>query len=346
MERDERLEKELFGQVVTQGIDFDKYQDIPMEMSGNDYPEAMTSFEESKIHEVLLDNIKLCGYKSPTPIQKGSLAVCMKGRDLMGCAQTGSGKTAAFILPMAHVLLTTELKVPDQRNSNSYRRPKPCPFALILGPTRELVMQIYAESRKFMYRTGLRNVCVYGGAPSGQQIRELERGVDVVVATPGRLIDMITRGKLTLEVLKFLVLDEADRMLDMGFEPQIRDILEYCPQAGDRQTMMFSATFPNEIQALAQDFLSDYIFLSVGKVGDTANNVTQAFVYAPEREKNRELFKVLESVDGLTLIFVETKRTADYIERILCEEGIEATSIHGGGAEHVPLRTLPCDGGH
>jgi len=171
---------------------------------------------------------------------------------------------------------------------------------------------------------------VYGGQDISRQLRELERGVDILVATPGRLVDVVERGRLSLALTNYLVLDEADRMLDMGFEPQIRQIVERqdMPQES-RQTSMFSATFPREIQVLAQDFLIDYVFLAVGRVGSAAENVTQKVEYVSEREKKKKLMQILPECEGLTLIFVETKRNADTLEEFLIREEINATSIHG-----------------
>ncbi|KAG6439829.1 hypothetical protein O3G_MSEX001120, partial [Manduca sexta] len=156
-------------------------------------------------------------------------------------------------------------------------RRKQYPLGLVLAPTRELATQIYDEARKFAYRSRVRPCVVYGGSPVPDQLRELERGCHLLVATPGRLVDMLIRGRVVLDHCRHLVLDEADRMLDMGFEPQIRKIVEChtMPKTGERQTLMFSATFPKQIQVLAQDFLHNYVFLAVGRVGSTSENITQ-----------------------------------------------------------------------
>ena len=205
------------------------------------------------------------------------------------------------------------------------------PKALILSPTRELTTQIHNEARRFCYRTGLRPVVVYGGQDIRSQLRELERGCDILVATPGRLTDLIDRARVGLGDISMLIFDEADRMLDMGFEPQIRRIAEEegMPPPGTRQTLMFSATFPKEIQQLAGDFLRDYVFLAVGRVGSTSEFITQRFEYAEDVDKRAVLMRILPECEGLTLIFVETKRSADAIEDWLCCQGINATSIHG-----------------
>jgi ATP-dependent RNA helicase DDX3X len=177
-------------------------------------------------------------------------------------------------------------------------------LALVLSPTRELAIQIHEESRKFSYQTGVAACVVYGGAPAAQQFREMERGCDILVATPGRLADLIDRAKISLSRCMYLALDEADRMLDMGFEPQIRQIVEQrdMPRVGDRQTMLFSATFPKEIQRMASDFLSDYIFLTVGRVGSSHTLITQTVEYLQSYEdKKSMLMDLVVAVQGLTV---------------------------------------------
>jgi ATP-dependent RNA helicase DDX3X len=213
------------------------------------------------------------------------------------------------------------------------RSRKAYPTALILAPTRELVSQIHEEARKFAYRSWVRPAVVYGGADINQQLRLIERGCDLLSATPGRLVDLIERGRISLANIRYLVLDEADRMLDMGFEPQIRRIVqgEDMPGVEDRQTLMFSATFPRDIQMLARDFLKDYIFLSVGRVGSTSENITQKIEYVEDNDKRSVLLDILASdpPGGLTLVFVETKRMADMLSDFLMSNRLPATSIHG-----------------
>jgi len=210
------------------------------------------------------------------------------------------------------------------------------PSALILSPTRELSMQIHEEARKFSYQTGVRVVVAYGGAPITQQLRELERGVDILVATPGRLVDLLERARVSLQSIRYLALDEADRMLDMGFEPQVRRIVEQMdmPLPGVRQTMLFSATFPKEIQKMASDFLDNYIFLAVGRVGSSTDLIAQRVEFVQEADKRSHLMDLLHAQrdtgkQTLTLVFVETKRGADSLESWLCMNGFPATSIHG-----------------
>jgi ATP-dependent RNA helicase DDX3X len=204
---------------------------------------------------------------------------------------------------------------------------------LILAPTRELVSQIHDEARKFAYRSWVRPAVVYGGADINTQLRQIERGCDLLSATPGRLVDLIERGRVSLANIRYLVLDEADRMLDMGFEHQIRRIVqgEDMPGIHERQTLMFSATFPRDIQILAKDFLKDYIFLSVGRVGSTSENITQKVEYVEDNDKRSVLLDILamEPQGGLTLVFVETKRMADILSDYLIANNYPATSIHG-----------------
>uniref|UniRef100_A0A8C5DWY4 RNA helicase n=1 Tax=Gouania willdenowi TaxID=441366 RepID=A0A8C5DWY4_GOUWI len=336
--RNERLEHELFSASNT-GINFEKYDDIPVEATGQNCPHHIESFQDVDMGEIIMGNIALSRYTRPTPVQKYAIPIVKSKRDLMACAQTGSGKTAAFLLPILSQIYTegpgealNASKASGQENGK-YGRRKQYPISLVLAPTRELALQIYDEARKFSYRSRVRPCVVYGGADIGQQIRELERGCHLLVATPGRLVDMMERGKIGLDYCKYLVLDEADRMLDMGFEPQIRRIVEQdtMPHKGIRQTMMFSATFPKEIQILARDFLEEYIFLAVGRVGSTSENITQKVVWVEESDKRSFLLDLLSATgkDSLTLVFVETKKGADALEDFLYREGYACTSIHG-----------------
>ncbi|XP_056006194.1 ATP-dependent RNA helicase DDX3X-like isoform X2 [Ostrea edulis] len=329
-----RLEEELFGTGNT-GINFDKYEDIPVEATGENAPKNIESFEDCSLGEIIRNNIVLSRYSKPTPVQKHAIPIVLNKRDLMACAQTGSGKTAAFLVPVLNrVYENGPEESSNVASSRQYGRRKQYPLALILAPTRELAYQIFDEARKFAYRSRVRPCVVYGGADIGAQMRDLDRGCHLLVATPGRLVDMLERGKIGLEHCKFLVLDEADRMLDMGFEPQIRRIVEKdnMPPCGIRQTLMFSATFPKEIQMLARDFLDNYIFLAVGRVGSTSENITQKVVWVEEMEKRSFLLDLLNAAagpDSLTLVFVETKKGADSLEDFLIREGYPATSIHG-----------------
>ncbi|KAI0048766.1 ATP-dependent RNA helicase ded-1 [Auriscalpium vulgare] len=337
--RNMRMEKELYGDAEDPskqhtGINFEKYDDIPVEATGAGVPEPVNVFTSPPLDPVLLENIGYARYNTPTPVQKYSIPIVAGGRDLMACAQTGSGKTGGFLFPILSASFTNGPRAPPaETNGQSYSRTrKAYPTALVLAPTRELVIQIHDEARKFAYRSWVRPAVVYGGADINSQLRLIERGCDLLSATPGRLVDLIERGRISLANIKYLVLDEADRMLDMGFEPQIRRIVqeEDMPGVHERQTLMFSATFPRDIQMLAKDFLKDYIFLSVGRVGSTSENITQKVEYVEDNDKRSVLLDLLASQSGgLTLIFVETKRMADMLSDFLMQNNIGTTSIHG-----------------
>ncbi|CCJ29835.1 unnamed protein product [Pneumocystis jirovecii] len=349
--RNQRLERELFGShhdsnTVSTGINFDKYDDIPVEVSGTDVPEPISVFTSPPLDSHLLSNIELANYKNPTPVQKHSISIVIQDRDLMACAQTGSGKTGGFLFPILSKMFQTGPRDPPIPSGYaSYARSrKAYPMTLILAPTRELVNQIHEESRKFSYRSWVKPCVIYGGTDIGSQLRQIERGCDMLTATPGRLVDLIERGRISLSNIKYLVLDEADRMLDMGFEPQIRRIVEGedMPNVEHRQTLMFSATFPKDIQILARDFLKDYVFLSVGRVGSTSENITQKIEYVEDMDKKSVLLDILHSMPrgGLTLIFVETKRMADTLSDFLLSSNFPATSIHGDRTQREREKAL------
>ncbi|CAI4051895.1 hypothetical protein SKDZ_15G3460 [Saccharomyces kudriavzevii ZP591] len=345
--KNEKAEIALFGvpedpTFQSSGINFDNYDDIPVDASGKDVPEPIAEFTSPPLDGLLLENIKLARFTKPTPVQKYSVPIVANGRDLMACAQTGSGKTGGFLFPVLSESFKTGPS-PQPESQGSFYQKKAYPTAVIMAPTRELATQIFDESKKFTYRSWVKACVVYGGSPIGNQLREIERGCDLLVATPGRLNDLLERGKISLANVKYLVLDEADRMLDMGFEPQIRHIVEDCDMTpvGARQTLMFSATFPADIQHLARDFLSDYIFLSVGRVGSTSENITQKVLYVENQDKKSALLDLLSaSTDGLTLIFVETKRMADQLTDFLIMQNFRATAIHGDRTQSERERAL------
>jgi ATP-dependent RNA helicase DDX3X len=322
--REDVSEDQLFKD-HSPGINFDNYDSIEVKVHPDDIP-AADVFQAMDFNGLLHENIRRCNYEKPTPVQRHGIPIVLAGKDLMACAQTGSGKTAAYLLPALQYAMKSAGQVPPSRTAH--------PTALILAPTRELALQIYDEGRKFTYRTGLRCVVIYGGADSRHQMYELQRGANLVVATPGRLLEMYQRGMVSFSQIQFLVLDEADRMLDMGFEPQIRQIVEGrdsdMPRTGMRQTLMYSATFPKEIQQLARSFLANHYFLQVGRVGSTTENITQDVRWVEESDKREMLLQILGShPDQLILVFVEKKREADYLERFLLQNHMHATSIHG-----------------
>lgn len=290
-------------------------------VAGTDVPKPVRTFEEASVPEFMLNEITKAGFTEPTAIQSQGWPMALSGRDMVGIAQTGSGKTLSFLVPaVVHIIAQPELKPGDG------------PIVLILAPTRELAVQIQEECIKFGSSSQIKSTCVYGGVPKGGQIRELRRGVEVVVATPGRMIDMLECNATNFLRVTYLVLDEADRMLDMGFEPQIRTIVGQIRP--DRQTLLWSATWPKEVQALARDFLNqDFIQVNIGSLDLQANkNIKQIVEVVPDQhEKDRRLFAFIQSeIQGQrTIIFVDTKKMADSLCRQLRQQGINALAVHG-----------------
>ncbi|RNE99298.1 putative ATP-dependent RNA helicase [Trypanosoma rangeli] len=324
--REEKPEEEIFKE-HTPGINFDQYEAIKVHLSPDDIP-PMETFAAMNTAPALKENVARCRYQKPTPVQKYGIPVVLSGHDLMACAQTGSGKTAAYLIPLVSSILNNTSQSPQGHGSRS------SPAALVMAPTRELSIQIHEEGRKFTYRTGIRCVVVYGGADPRHQVHELSRGCGLLVATPGRLWDVFTRGYVTFSAIRFMVLDEADRMLDMGFEPQIRMIVQGqgsdMPPPGQRQTLLYSATFPTEIQQLAREFLHRHYFLQVGRVGSTTESITQDVRWVEDTDKRDHLLRLLHENQGqLILVFVEKKRDADHLERFLRNNRITCASIHG-----------------
>ncbi|KAK9362317.1 P-loop containing nucleoside triphosphate hydrolase protein [Lipomyces starkeyi] len=300
--------------------------DKKMIVKGNDVPRPVETFDEAGFPSYVISEVKAQGFTAPTAIQSQGWPMALSGRDLVGIAETGSGKTLSYCLPaIVHI------------NAQPLLAPGDGPIVLVLAPTRELAVQIQQECTKFGKSSRIRNTCVYGGVPRGQQIRDLARGVEICIATPGRLIDMIESGKTNLRRVTYLVLDEADRMLDMGFEPQIRKIVDQIRP--DRQTCMWSATWPKEVQRLANDYLHDYIQVNIGSLELSAShNITQIVEVVTEMEKRDRLVKHLEKAmdnqDSKVLIFVGTKRVADDITKYLRQDGWPALAIHGDKAQN------------
>jgi len=318
-------ESEIFKDSSHKGINFQNYENIPVEVTGRDPPEGVNSFQDATLHSICDLNIKRTGYDVPTPIQKRALPIILKGRDVMACAQTGSGKTAAYLLPIISNLLTNDV-------SDTEHGEVAFPRALIIAPTRELAVQIHLEARKFAYGSRLKNIVIYGGVSVSYQLGKLSEGSDILVATPGRLQDFIDRGRISLSQVQYLVLDEADRMLDMGFEPIISKIVGSAnlQPKGKRQTLMLSATFPEKIQNLAANYLDDYIFVTVGVVGSASTDINQSILEIPSSEKRSKLEEILlESGENRILVFVETKRSADFLASFLSQRKFPTTSING-----------------
>jgi len=291
-----------------------------MQITGQNVPRPITTFDEAGFPEYVMSEIRAMGFDAPTPIQCQAWPMALSGRDLVAVAETGSGKTISFALPaMVHINAQPLLERGDG------------PIVLILAPTRELAVQIQQECTKFGKSSRIRNTAIYGGAPKGPQVRDLSQGVEICVATPGRLIDMLESGRTNLKRVTYLVMDEADRMLDMGFEPQIRKIVSQIRP--DRQTLLFSATWPKEVQRLAMDFQHDFIQVNIGSLELTANhNVKQIIEVCSEYDKRDKLLKHLEQIsseNAKVLIFVGTKRVADDLTKYLRTDGWPALAIHG-----------------
>ncbi|KAE9374463.1 p68 RNA helicase [Stipitochalara longipes BDJ] len=290
-------------------------------VQGSDVPRPVETFDEAGFPAYVMSEVKAQGFPAPTAIQSQGWPMALSGRDVVGIAETGSGKTLTYCLPaIVHI------------NAQPLLAPGDGPIVLVLAPTRELAVQIQQEITKFGKSSRIRNTCVYGGVPKGGQIRDLAKGVEVCIATPGRLIDMLESGKTNLRRVTYLVLDEADRMLDMGFEPQIRKILGQIRP--DRQTCMWSATWPKEVRALASDYLNNFIQVNIGSMELSANHrITQVVEVVSEFEKRdkmtKHLEKIMEDKDNKILIFTGTKRVADDITRFLRQDGWPALSIHG-----------------
>lgn len=290
-----------------------------IEVFGKAIPKPVMSFRTSPFPDYVLDTINACGFQDPTPIQSQGWPMALSGRDVVGIAATGSGKTLAFLLPaIVHI------------NAQEYLKPGDGPIVIVIAPTRELANQIYGECHKFGKSSNIKITCVYGGVPKHKQARDLRDGVEIVICTPGRMIDFLSSGTTNLRRVTYLVMDEADRMLDMGFEPQIRKIVSQIRP--DRQTLMWSATWPKSVQGLARDFLKDYIQVVIGGHELSASkNVTQTVMVVEEHDKWSRLKEILRGVrDGeRTIIFCETKRGCNDVTSRLRRDGFPALAIHG-----------------
>lgn len=270
------------------------------------------NFEKFNFENKLLTNIKKLGYQTPTPIQAQSISPILKGKDLLGLAQTGTGKTAAFLLPILQNLL--------HKTANKVR-------ALIIAPTRELAQQIHDNINDLAKGTKIRSVTTFGGVKINPQIKSLQEGVDIVVACPGRLLDHLQQRTLDLSHVEFLVLDEADQMFDMGFLPDIRRILKFLPKK--RQTLLFSATMPQDIQKLAQEVLYKPVEVKIGHSAPAAT-VEQKLFPVPEHLKSELLIYLLKKTQkDSVLVFTRTKHTAKKIALKLEKAGFTATSLQG-----------------
>jgi len=293
--------------------------------SGKGHPAGDNAFAKLGLSGPLCGAVKAAGYETPTPIQIKAIPDVLKGRDLLGCAQTGTGKTAAFALPIIQHL---------DGHKHALR-------ALVLAPTRELAAQIDDSFRKYGKQTKLRHHVIFGGVGKGPQKQALKRGLDILVATPGRLLDLMGEGLVNLSQVNHFVLDEADRMLDMGFIRDVRRIVREIPR--DRQTLLFSATMPKEIRKLADEVLRDPIHVAVDPVSSTVEPVSQAVYFVEKAQKINMLLHLLEdrkiAIDR-ALVFTRTKHGANKVVKMLDRAGVAAAAIHGNKSQSARERAL------
>jgi ATP-dependent RNA helicase RhlE len=287
------------------------------------------SFENLKLIEPLLKALKTEGYTTPTPIQAQAIPIILQHQDLLGCAQTGTGKTAAFALPILHLLHQDRIAHKEQKTIK----------ALVLTPTRELAIQIAESFTAYGKHTGLKNLVIFGGVSQNPQVDALRRGVDILIATPGRLLDLMNQRFVHLEHVKMLVLDEADRMLDMGFVHDVKKIIAKVP--AKRQTLFFSATMPKEIQQLADTILTNPEKVEVTPVSSTADTIQQSLFYVDKNDKKSLLIHILKDKNIKTaLVFTRTKHGADKVVKDLTRVGITAEAIHGNKSQNARQRAL------
>ena len=295
--------------------------------AGRAQDQILTAFDSLGLEPSLLRVLREVGYDAATPIQAQSIPDLLDGRDLLGIAQTGTGKTAAFALPVLQHLDPLEAASPKR------------PHALVLAPTRELTVQIHTELEKLGAASSLRHGLVIGGVKENPQIRQLAKGVDVLVATPGRLLDLAANGHVDLSHVSILVLDEADRLLDMGFVRDVRRIVAQTPNS--RQSLLFSATMPKEVQTLASEILNDPVRVDVSPKQVTVAKIEQRFVHAEMPEKQQVLETLLREPDvERAIVFTRTKHGASRVAKKLVRAGIGADAIHGNKSQNARQRAL------
>lgn len=288
------------------------------------------SFNNLSLIEPVLKALSNEGYTTPTPIQQKSIPVILQHKDLLGCAQTGTGKTAAFAIPILQLMHQEQ-----QGNTNNRRNIK----VLVLTPTRELAIQIEESFRAYGKYLDLRHLVIFGGVSQHNQVNALRRGVDILIATPGRLLDLMNQNLLSLRDIKFFVLDEADRMLDMGFVHDVKRIIAKLPT--QRQTLFFSATMPPEIQQLANVLLKNPVKVEVAPVSSTADTIQQELYYTEKEHKRSLLIHLLQDAAiKNALVFARTKHGADKIAKDLNRSGINADAIHGNKSQNARQNAL------
>jgi ATP-dependent RNA helicase RhlE len=287
------------------------------------------TFEQLNLVEPILKALKEEGYTNPTPIQEQTIPYLLEKKDVLGCAQTGTGKTAAFSIPILNILYN------EKANYAGKRKIK----ALIVTPTRELAIQIGESFSAYGKYTGIKNTVIFGGVNQNPQTNSLSNGVDVLIATPGRLLDLIAQGHISLSHLEFFVLDEADRMLDMGFIHDVKKIITVIPKK--RQSLFFSATMPPTILTLAGTILNDPEKVEVAPVSSTADTIQQKIYFVAKADKPKLLKHLLDTENIETvLVFTKTKHGADKVCKVLIKQGIKAEAIHGNKAQNARQRAL------
>lgn len=287
------------------------------------------TFNDLKLIEPILKALKTEGYTTPTPIQEQAIPIVLQRRDLLGCAQTGTGKTAAFSIPILQLLYQDKQQHKEQKTIK----------ALILTPTRELAIQINESLAAYGRHTGLKHLVIFGGVSQNPQVDALKRGIDILVATPGRLLDLMQQRFISLEHIKMLVLDEADRMLDMGFVNDVKKIIAKVP--AKRQTLFFSATMPKEIQSLADSLLTNPEKVEVTPVSSTAETIQQELYYVQKSDKRDLLSHILKDKNITSvLVFTRTKHGADKVVKDLHKLKITAEAIHGNKSQNARQRAL------
>jgi ATP-dependent RNA helicase RhlE len=286
------------------------------------------SFNKFNLSESIMKGLKEAGYKIPTPIQDEAIPIVLEGKDVLGCAQTGTGKTAAFSLPIVQLLNTSQVDGPKSVRT------------LIVTPTRELAIQIGECITTYARHTSIRHVVIYGGVGQKRQTDSLRRGVDIIVATPGRLLDLMQQGWITLSKVEYLVLDEADRMLDMGFIHDINRILEKVPD--ERQTLFFSATMPAEIRKLSNRILDNPHSIQIAPESPVVDVIDQSVYFVDKRKKKELLLHLLKENNSIesALVFSRTKHGANKIATYLQKRGVNADAIHGNKSQNARQNAL------
>ncbi|CAH2059545.1 unnamed protein product [Thlaspi arvense] len=316
-------------------------EDFNISYKGSRIPRPMRSWEESRLSSELLKAVERAGYKKPSPIQMAAIPLGLQQRDVIGIAETGSGKTAAFVLPM----LAYISRLPPMSEENETEGP----YAVVMAPTRELAQQIEEETVKFAHYLGFRVTSIVGGQSIEEQGLKITQGCEIVIATPGRLIDCLERRYAVLNQCNYVVLDEADRMIDMGFEPQVAGVLDAMPSSNlkpeneeeeldekkiYRTTYMFSATMPPGVERLARKYLRNPVVVTIGTAGKTTDLISQHVIMMKESEKFFRLQKLLDELgDKTAIVFVNTKKNADSIAKNLDKAGYRVTTLHGGKSQ-------------